>query len=850
MFDIAWSTVKNRKGGFVAAFIAVFFGSAVVTACGVLLMSGLLSGVSPERYAGATVMIGGNQAKEVKENFDPHFAERVTLPADLAGRVAEVPGVKTAIGDRTVGMSLADAHGRTVALDQPLYGHGWASAALAPFGLAEGHAPRSAQETVLDRDLARRAGLAVGSGARLAVGTTSTTYTVTGLVAPPPGGLKRQSAAFFTDAQAAKLTQRPDRITALGVLAEPGTDPGALTGRIEKALAGSGVPASVYTGTQVGDLEFLDMGQSRGFLVALSASFGGTALAVVIFVVSSTLGLAIHQRRRELAMLRAIAASPRQIHKLIGSEILMVSVTAAVLGAAPGYLAAGCLRDAFAAVGVLPADFELSYNPAPAAAAALLCVLGARLAGVIAAWRTARIQPVEALRESQVEPPALGRVRMNVGRALIVIGVAAAIVLPMVIPGQLAVAGAAGSLLILMAGCALIGPQLVKITIGLMSPVLRRSRVSGYLALANTRANSRRLSAAVVPLALGAAMALMQLSTLSTVRATAEQQAATGVVADYVLTSDGTGLSPELAATVRGVPGVGTATPVVRSQVMLNYLEIDKRAARPFSAQGLDPHHLDRTLDLDVRQGSLDTLRGDTVALSWMAAGTAGLGIGDTADVDLGDGTPRKLKVVAVYGNGLGLGDLTLPYQLLSAHTTSRLDTALLVRASGEHAPVRSALDALAKRTPTLQVQDPDEFAAVQQGQFVQQSGTNLIANGLLLLYVLIAVVNTLVMATMARSREFGMLRLIGTSKRQTRRMMFMESWLVVVTAVVAGVIIAVPPTIGSSLAMTGQAIPHLDAAVWLGIGGFIAVLGWLSISISTRSALRSRPVDAVYTGE
>ncbi|MEU5212698.1 FtsX-like permease family protein [Streptomyces sp. NPDC020742] len=850
MFDLAWSTVRNRKGGFVAAFIAVFFGSALVTACGVLLMSGLLSGVPPERYAGAAVMVGGDQTKEVKEDFDPYFAERVTLPADLAGRVAKVPGVKTAVGDRTVGISLADARGRTVALDRPLYGHGWASAALAPFALAEGHAPRGARETVLDRDLARRTGLAVGSRARLVVGTTSTTYTVTGLVAPPPGGLKRQSAAFFTDAQAAKLSRRPDRITALGVLAEPGTGAGALAGRIEKALAGSGVPVSVSTGTHVGDLEFLDMGQSRGFLIALSASFGGTALAVVIFVVSSTLGLAIHQRRRELAMLRAIAASPRQIHQLIGGEVLLVSVTAAVLGTAPGYLMAGRLRDAFAAVGALPADFELSYHPAPAVAAALLCVLGARLAGVIAAWRTARIQPVEALRESEVEPPALGRVRRNVGRALIVIGVAVAVALPMAIPGEPALAGAAGSLLLLMVGCALLGPQLVKITIGVMSPVLRWSRVSGHLALANSRANARRLSAAVVPLALGAAMALIQLSTLSTVQATAEQQAATGVVADYVLTSDGTGLSPELAATVRGVHGVGTATPVVRSQVMLNYLEIDKRTTRPFSAQGLDPHRLDRTLDLDVRQGSLDALRGDTVALSWMAAGTAGLGVGDTADMDLGDGTPRKLKVVAVYGNGLGFGDVTLPYPLLSAHTTSRLDTALLVRASGDDTPVRPALEALARRTPTLQVRDSDEFAAAQQGGFVQQSTINLIANGMLLLYVLIAVVNTLVMATRARGREFGMLRLIGTSERQVRRMMFMESWVVVVTAVVAGVVIAVPPTIGTSLAMTGQAVPHLVPAVWLGVAGFIAVLGRLSIGIATRSALRSRPVDAVYTGE
>ncbi|WP_411128567.1 FtsX-like permease family protein [Streptomyces sp. x-19] len=851
MFDIAWSTIKNRKGGFIAAFIAVFCGSAVVAACGVLLMSGLLSGVSPERYAGAAVMIGGKQSKDVAQNFDQHYAERVTLPASLAAEAARVPGVRGAVGDHTIAMSIAGPQGRTLELGHPLYGHGWESAALGPFSLTEGSGPRGDQDAVLDTALARKAGVKVGDRVRLAVGTTGASYRVTGLTTAK-AGLDRQSAVFLTDARAAQLSQRPDRVTAIGVLAEPGADAGKLADRLAKALAGSPEPISVYTGTDIGDLEFLDVGQSRGFLVALSASFGGTALVVVVFVVSSTLGLAVHQRRRELAMLRAIAASPRQIHSLIGSEILLVAAVAAVLGAGPGFLIAGTLRDAFAAVGVLPGDFELSYNPTPAAAAVVLCVLGAQLAGFIAAFRTARIQPVVALRESQTEPPRLSRVRLNAGRILIVLGLAAAVVLPTAIPGQLAIAGAAGSLLILMFGCALIGPQLVKLVTGLLAPLLRRFRVSGYLAAANTSANSRRLSAAVVPLALGAAMALMQLSTLSTVEAAAGHQAATGVVADYVLASDATGLSPELAGTVRAVPGVGTATPVIRSQVMLTYREIDKMATRPFSAQGVDPRGIGRTLDLDVRKGNLEGLSGDTVALSWMAADTAGLGVGDTADVNLGDGAEKKLKVVAVYGNGLGFGDVTLPHDLLTAHTTDRLDAALLVTAAGagDRARVGTALTGLAQHTPTLRVQRPDEFAAVQQGQFAQQSWTNLIANSLLLLYVLIAVVNTLVMATTARSREFAMLRLIGTSRRQTRRMMFMESWVVVITAVVAGVFIAVPPTVGSSLAMTGRALPHVDPVVWAGVAAFVALLGWASIALSTRSALRGRPIDAVYTGD
>ncbi|MEU6394769.1 FtsX-like permease family protein [Streptomyces sp. NPDC046939] len=848
VFDIAWSTIKHRRGGFVAAFLTVLLGSAVVTACGVLLVSGLTSGAAPERYAGATVMVGGQQTKKVKEDFDPYYAERVTVPAALTEKIAAVDGVERVIGDRTVEMNLIDETGRAAPSDRPLYGHGWASAALGPFELAEGERPDGPRTVVLDAGTARRAGLAVGDTARLAIGTDTVAYKLVGLVKEVPNGLERQSAAFFSDERAARLTPEPDRFTAIGVLGTARTSADDLAHRVEQALAGAHV--TLYTGQDIGDLEFLDVGASRGFLIALSASFGGTALAVVVFVVSSTLGLAIHQRRQELAMLRAVAASPRQIHRLIGSEVLLVSVTAAVAGAVPGFLLAHALRDAFAKTGVLPADFELSSNPAPAALAVLLCVLGTRLAGFVAAFRTARIKPVEALQESQVEPAALGPVRRAAGLVLIALGLVAALVLPMTIPGELAVAGAAGSLVILMVGAALTGPHLVGLTARALGPLLRRSRVSGYLAWANTTAHTRRLSSAVVPLALCAAMALLQLSTLSTVEATAREQAADGVVSDYVLTGEATGLSPRLTERVRALPGVEAADPVVRSQVLIDYTEMDEPATAPLSAQGVDPKGLDRTLDLDVREGGLDRLGPDAVALSWMAAGTTGLGVGDTARIDLGDGTRRQFEVVAIYGNGLGFGDVTFAHDLLARHTTRHLDTALLVTGRGDPAPLRRALDGLAKSVPTLQVRSPDAFAAAQQGQAAQQSWTNLIANVLLLLYVLIAVVNTLVMATAARTREFGMLRLIGAGRRQARRMMTMETCVVVAAAVVVGAVIALPPTIGTTLATTGRATPHIDPLIWLSIAGGITVLAWLSISIPTRSALRTRPVEAVAVGE
>ncbi|MGV9313679.1 ABC transporter permease [Streptomyces sp. NPDC003691] len=842
MFGIAWSTIKHRKGGFVAAFIALFFGSAVVTACGIMLVSGVSSGIEPQRYAGAAVVVGGEQSKDVPEDFDPVYPERAGVPEKLVERIAAVPGVRSAVGERTIALSAAGKDGRPLELDAPLYGHGWSSAVLAPFRLTAGEAPGGGREAVVDTELARAAGLRIGDGIRLAVGTTPASYEITGIV----DSVGRQVSVFFTDERARELAPRPDRLTAVGVLAAPGTDAGALADRIAQAVPGT----DVHTGRDIGDVEFLDVGQSRGFLIGLSAAFGGTALAVVVFVVSSTLGLGVQQRRRELAMLRAIAATPRQVHKLIGAETLLVSVVGSVLGAALGFLVADWLRAAFAAIGVLPGDFAMAVNPLPAAASVLLCVLGGRLAGYLAARRIARIKPVEALGESLTERPGLGRKRLLSGLVLIGLGLVMAVVLPLVIPGQAAVAGAGGSLLVLMIGGALIGPVLVQAVARLLGPLLSRSRVSGYLAAANSAANSRRLSGAVVPLALGAAMALLQISLLTTTQEEAKRQAAEGVVADFVLTADrtGTGLSPELTETVRALPGVAAATPVARSQVLLNFREGEIARSEPFGAQGVDPAGLRGALDLDVREGGLTGLSGDTVALSRMAAGTAGLDVGDTADLHLGDGVRKKLKVVAVYGNGLGFGDVTLPHRMLTGHTTNGLNSALLVTA-GERAEDAAAADQalgeLAGRTPALTVETADSFAAAQQGGDSGQSWTSLIANGVLLLYVLIAVVNTLVMTVTARGREFAMLRLIGTTVRQTRRMMFMESWVVVLTALALGTLIALPPMVGSALALTGRPVPHVEPVVWAAVAGSVALLGWLSTSLPTRAALRAEPVGA-----
>jgi putative ABC transport system permease protein len=281
--------------------------------------------------------------------------------------------------------------------------------------------------------------------------------------------------------------------------------------------------------------------------------------------------------------------------------------------------------------------------------------------------------------------------------------------------------------------------------------------------------------------------------------------------------------------------------PIVRSQVFVKHLLAGNWEVSAFAAQGLSPSGLDRTMDLQPREGRLADLRGETVALSTMAAETLGVDVGDTVELHLGDGTAMRPRVVATYGRGLGFGDLTLPHDVLAAHTTTRLDQSVLVSASDPVAAQRS-LAAL----PGLTVTDRAGLSAAGQAQRDTETWVNLIALFVILGYVAIAVVNTLVMATAARSREFALLRLVGTGARQVRRMTRIESLIVVGIALVVGSLAALPPLVGVSIGMTESPFPTVAPVTYLAIVGVTAVLGLLAIGIPTRLALRARPVHAL----
>jgi putative ABC transport system permease protein len=301
---------------------------------------------------------------------------------------------------------------------------------------------------------------------------------------------------------------------------------------------------------------------------------------------------------------------------------------------------------------------------------------------------------------------------------------------------------------------------------------------------------------------------------------------------------------------VRGVRGVSAVTPVARTQVLAGFRFGGDPTVEPFSAQSVTPAGLAGTMDLDVTKGSMTALRGDTVALSRSAAATLGAGPGQTVRLHLGDGTAISPRVVALYGNGLGFGDITLPNARVVDHTTSRADTVILVRvASGAStAAVGETLRTALARYPGVLLADRDAFTAAQASSLASQSDATFILDAVLLAYVMIAVVNSLVTATAARAREFELLGLLGATRRQVRAMMRRETLILVAAAVIVGSLIALPPLIGISAGMTRHLLPSVPPLEYLAIVAVVAALGWFSIMVPARLAMRSRAAGVLHS--
>ncbi|MEV7346427.1 ABC transporter permease [Streptomyces sp. NPDC093544] len=843
MLRYALKTVRARKGGFLGAFLALMCAAALITACGTLLETGLRGTISTERYAATPVVVSADQnvhqttvkqkkgKTKVKHKAKP-IAERAWLPDDLAGRLSGVAGVDRVVPELTFLAQPLTPPG-AVEESRPAYGHAWDSAALTPYTLTTGTAPEADGDLVVDSQLAERAHLKPGD--RLTVQSTQSprTYRVTG-IATPAQAVRHQTSLFFSTDEARRLAAHPGQVTAFGVLPAKGTDTTTLEQAVSKALKGT--TAQVSAGDDRGPVEFLDAATARTRLISMGGAMGGTSLLVAILVVVGTFALSVQQRHRELALLRAVAATQGQIRNLLGREALIVGAAAGTAGALVGLPLGSWLHSRFVDMGAVPATLEYTVSVFPLFAAVIATLLGAWAAARISSRRITRIRPAEALAEARTERtrPAWGRILA--GLALLAGGTVLVVVLSFLRTEPASTPVTFLAVVVLSTAVALLGPFLVRAVAAVLAGPLRLSGPGGRLARANLRGNATRMASVVTPLTLLIGMTCTVLFVQPTLGDAARAQAREGIRADWVLAAQGPGVPAEAARQLRTHDD--TVTEVVRTTVRVG---LDK-----YVAQGVTPGGLVDTWDPDVTAGSLNLLKSNTVAVSELAADHHHLKPGSTLKLTLGDGTPATLTVAAVYAKGLGFGDLTFAHDLIARHVDNPLASSVLVSTARTQTQLATTL----REFPGVQVLAPAAADSIQAERQQANAEVNYLAMGLILAFTAIAVVNTLAMSVSERVREFAMLRLAGATRRQVLRMLRTEALSVLLLATALGSGIALAVLTAFSIGMTGGAGPAVTPLVYAVVVAGAGLLALVATALPGRVALMARPVTAATAKE
>ena len=406
MLRIAFSTLAARKSGTLGAFAAVSLAVVLVVSCGILLESSLRAPTRVERLAAAAVVVQGDptiRPTSGEANFTVLLSERRRLSETLAARVRGLPGITGVVADRSVYAQVVDHSGRPLrgSDGSSSVGYGWASAALTPYTLTSGHAPRLPTEVVVEARLATGGSLQPGDRLRILTATSPKAFTVAGVAAAPRNpDASRQAPVFFRDDVAARLSGSSGRVDLLGILIRPGADAETVAGEVRNALDQPDV--RVLTGAKRADAESPENAVSREDIVAGLTVFAVLAAFIAIFVVASTFALSVQQRHRELALFRAIGSTPRQVRRMVAGEALFISCVAFVFAAPIGLLVAHLERGLFIRAGMVPDGLHLVVGWLPVAGGLIAAVITTQAAAFASARRASRIRPTDALREASV----------------------------------------------------------------------------------------------------------------------------------------------------------------------------------------------------------------------------------------------------------------------------------------------------------------------------------------------------------------------------------------------------------------------------------------------------------------
>ena len=817
--------------------------TALAVALGVTLISGTyvftdtinssFDRIFSEAYKGTDVVVTPNDEVSLNENGD-----LPPIPGAVLERITAIEGVQDIEG------SIFDQGGTFLTKEgEPFAGGGPKFVASAfddgrfgGFSYAEGRKPRTAGEVAIDKATAEKEGFAVGDRFEIQAETPKKAYTITGLTqvagVDSYGGA---AVALLTLPEAQRVTGKEGQFDEIDLTVAEGEDAEAVSAAIQAALPGS---LDVRTGEAEAASQSADIRDDLGFLQTALLAFAGISLFVGAFIIFNTFSITVAQRAREFALLRTLGASRAQVLRSVMGEGVVLGVLGSLAGLALGILVAAGLRALFKAIG-----FELPSTGTVLQARTVYVSLAVGVVVTLVsclapALRATRVPPVAALREG-VALPATRSSRLAFPLALVLtaLGVAA-----MAVglfggledsPALLFVGLGAGATFL---GVAFLSPRLVGPIASVVGrPIEALFGVTGRLARENTVRQPGRTAVTSAALMVGVALVAFATIFAAGAKTTIDDAIDNGLQGQAVLQNQD-GFSPFASGAtkrVASIDGVGQVAAIrfVDARVNGENQGVTGVDARTFGS---------------LYKTTLPPLTDENIVVGKAYAEDNGIALGDTVTLTTATAKQLSLEVAGIVEDkALLLGDLTISNDLVARDFGQTKDSLVIVGYAGGDA-TKAAIDrAIRTEFPQVEALTAAEFKGDQAGQIDQLL---VLIYALLALTVIVAmfgIVNTLVLSVAERTRELGMMRAIGTSRRQIRRVIRYEAVITAqiggVLGIVLGVFLAV--LVGQTIQDFVVSIPYLLLALLFVAA---AVAGVIAAVLPARRASRLDVLEAL----
>ncbi|WP_409058113.1 ABC transporter permease [Streptomyces sp. SYP-A7185] len=840
MFRTALRNVLAHKARLLMTVLAVMLGVAFVS--GTLVFTDTFGNAYKNKSAksfdhvSVAVQSEGGGSSLYGSSDDREAKKPPRLTDAFLKKTRSLPGADSAIGVVSGFTAVADKDGKLVGGEWGTTGANYypGKGGKDPrYDFTRGSAPTSAGDVALDSRTAGRTGYKVGDTVRYSTDGPVRKAKISGIFDTEDGSVLAGGSLVVFDNDTAREVLGKSEYDEIDVKAAAGTSESALKASVEKIKPKD---TDALTGAQLSDDQEKMIEEQTSSMSQVLLIFAGIALFVGIFIIANTFTMLVAQRTKELALMRAVGASRRQVTRSVLIEAFLVGLVAAVTGFALGIGVAMGLEALMNSAGASLPDGPLVVAPTTIVVALIIGVVVTMLAAWLPGRRAAKIPPVAAMNSVHSTPTVRGLVvRNTIGSVIVALG---AVMLFM--DDNYVMAGGAATI---MVGVIVLTPLLSRPFIAASAPLLKPFGVTGKLSRLNAVRNPRRTASTAAALMIGLTLITAMTVVATSMSSAINKMAAGSLKADYTVSmANYQPLTPEVREKLDKLPEVEASSPL-----RMAYGEVDGSYSR---IAGVDEKDFGKLTSLDFTSGSLADLTGAATLLDKETADKKGLKAGDTVPVKFDDDKTAKLKVAGVYQQNEMINGLFTPLAVVDPHLSKITDEQVLVKMKGGTSD--KAEDTIVKAlgdNPAIKIQDKDAISNEIAGAI------NLLLNmlyGLLAMAILIAVlgvINTLAMSVFERKHEIGMMRAIGLDRAKVKQMVRLEAVIISLFGAVLGIGLglfmgwAAGNSITDSVKTYTMEIPLGRIAVFLCIAGLVGVLAAMW---PARSAAKLNPLMAI----